>query len=92
MSDQLEMGGGGLRPARPSILALDMSLTATGFCLNGESGVIHSKHRGWDRVADITQEVFCKTFGVDVCVIEGYSYGSKGQAVYQIEQRLQRVA
>ena len=88
MTDQLEMGGGGLRPAasRPSILALDLSLTGSGYCLNGESGVIRSRHKGWDRIADITQEVFTKTFGVDVVVIEGYSYGSKGQAVYQIAE------
>jgi len=86
VTDQLEMGGGGLRPARPSILALDMSLTHAGWCLNGKTGVITSRCRGWDRIAEITQEVFCKTFGIDVCLIEGYSYGSKGQSVYQIAE------
>ena len=84
MTDQLEMGG--RAAARPSILALDMSLTHTGWCLDGESGVITSRLRGWDRIAEITQEVFTRTFGVDVVVLEGYSYGSKGQAVYQIAE------
>jgi len=85
MTHQLEMEGGGL-PARPSILALDMSLTHTGYCLNGETGVIASRKRGWDRIAEITSRVYELTFGVDVVVIEGYSYGSKGQAVYQIAE------
>jgi hypothetical protein len=29
----------------------------------------------------IAEEVFRATFGVDLVVIEGYSYGSKGQSV-----------
>jgi len=70
----------------PSILALDPSLVAFGYCLNGESGVIKSRLRGWDRVAEITQEVFRMTFGVDVVVVEGYSFGSKGRSVYQIAE------
>ena len=86
MTDQLQMGGGVLRPARPSILALDLSLTHTGYCLNGESGSITSRCRGWDRIAEITQQVFRLTFGVDVVVIEGYAYGAKGQGVYQIAE------
>lgn len=72
--------------SRPNILALDLSLRSTGYCLNGESGVIRSTHRGWDRIADITQEIFRMTFGVDLVVIEGYAYGAKGQAVYQIAE------
>lgn len=85
MTDQLSMEGGG-HPARPSILALDLSLTGSGWCLNGESGVIRSRQRGWDRIAEITQEVFCRTFGVDLVVLEGYAYAAKGQAVYQLAE------
>ena len=71
---------------RPSILALDLSLCATGWCLNGETGVIKSRLRGWDRIAEVTKTVFRLTFGVDITLVEGYSYGSKGQAVYQIAE------
>lgn len=86
MTHQLEMSGGGLRPARPSILTLDLSLTGSGWCLDGEYGVIRSRQRGWDRIAEITQEVFRRTFAIDLCVLEGYSYGSKGQSVYQLAE------
>lgn len=87
MTDQLPLdGGSGLRSARPSILALDLSLTGAGWCLNGESGVLKSRQRGWDRIAEITQEVFRMTFGVELVVIEGYAYGAKGQAVYQLAE------
>jgi crossover junction endodeoxyribonuclease RuvC len=86
MAEQLPLEGGGGLPARPSILTLDLSLTATGWCLNGESGVITSRQRGWDRVAALTQEIFRMTFGVDLVVIEGYAYGAKGQSVYQIAE------
>jgi crossover junction endodeoxyribonuclease RuvC len=82
MTDQLSLGGnggGGRRPARPSILGLDLSLTATGYCLNGESGRITSREKGWDRVAEIVQEVTRLTFGVDVVVVEGPAYGAKDQ-------------
>lgn len=86
MTHQLEMEGGGLRPARPSILALDLSVTATGWCLNRESGVIKSRLKGWERIAEITSEVFVKAFGIDVCVIEGYAFGAQGRGVYQLAE------
>ena len=81
-----EQRGGRPPGRRPSILALDLSLTAAGYCLNGEPGVIKSRQRGWDRIAEITQEVFVRTFGVDLVLIEGYAFGARGQAVYQIAE------
>ena len=83
--EQIELGCGE-GPPRPSILALDLSLTACGWCLNGDSGVIATRQRGWERIAEITQAIFCKTFGVDVCCVEGYAFGAKGQAVYQLAE------
>ena len=84
--EQMEIVWRGERPSRPTILALDLSLTGTGWCLNGDGGVLRSRLRGWDRIAEITQAMFAKTFGVDVVVIEGYAYGAKGQAVYQLAE------
>jgi len=57
---------------------------AFGYCLDGEPGVIKSRLKGWDRIAEITQQVFAMTFGMDVVAIEGYAFGAKGQAIYQI--------
>lgn len=80
MTDQLELEERGGR-RRPSILALDMSLTACGWCLNRESGVIKSRLKGWERVAEITSEIYARAFGVDVVVIEGYAYAAQGRGV-----------
>lgn len=79
-------GTGGRSSGRPSILALDPSLTAFGYCLNGESGVIKSRLKGWDRIAEITGEIFAMTFGVDVVVIEGYAFAARGASTYQIAE------
>ena len=75
MSHQLEMEGGGLRSPRPSILALDLSLTSVGYCLNGAPGLIQCKLRGYDRISQIVRAITKLTFGVDIVVIEGYAFG-----------------
>jgi Holliday junction resolvasome RuvABC endonuclease subunit len=83
VSAQLELGGG--RPSgRPSILALDLSLTCTGVCLNGEPSRITSRQKGYDRLTELTHDIYRLTFGVDVVVIEDFSFGSKGSSLYQI--------
>lgn len=84
MSHQLEMEGGGLRSPRPSILALDLSLTACGWCFDQASGVIKSRLKGYERLAEITSEIYAMTFDVDVVVVEGYAFGAQGRAVYQL--------
>jgi len=70
----------------PSILALDMSLTSTGYCLNGDSGVIRTRKRGWERIGHILGEVAGMASNADLVVIEGYSFGSQGRSVYQIAE------
>lgn len=84
MTCQLEMEGSAKR--RPSILALDLSLTAAGWCLNRESGVIKSRLKGWERVAEITSEVYAKTFGVDLVVIEAPAYRAQGNAIWHLAE------
>jgi Holliday junction resolvasome RuvABC endonuclease subunit len=86
VSDQLTISGG--RPSgrpRVSILALDLSLTSTGVCLNGECRVIASKRRGYDRLAEIKQEVARLSFGIDLVVAEDLPLGMrKGNAIVQM--------
>jgi crossover junction endodeoxyribonuclease RuvC len=70
----------------PRILALDLSLTQTGWAIEGDSGVIRSRLRGWERIDRIRREVMALAAFADLVCIEGYSYGSKGMAVYQIAE------
>lgn len=69
----MEMSGAGLRP-RVSILSLDLSLTATGFCLDGAVGVIRSRLGGYERNAEIRDAIARMCFGVDLVVMEDYAY------------------
>lgn len=61
----------------PNIIGLDLSLTATGICLeDGTTLTIRSKHRDMERLADIRSLVLGVISNTDLVVIEGYSYGS----------------
>jgi len=66
------------------ILALDLSLTATGWCCDGTTGVIKPKVRGWERINQITSAILDLRQDADLVVLEGYSYGSQGRAIVQI--------
>ena len=66
------------------ILALDLSLTATGWCCDGVTGVIKPKTRGWERMNQITSAILDLHQDADIVVLEGYSYGSQGRAIVQI--------
>jgi crossover junction endodeoxyribonuclease RuvC len=66
-----------------NIVALDLSLTATGFaCSDGRSGVLEPKKlSGMERLAWILDRIVDLTIDADVIVIEayqGFSYASKG--------------
>jgi crossover junction endodeoxyribonuclease RuvC len=72
-------------PARPRILALDLSLTHTGVCSDGETSCISTAGlRGVVRLDHIVRQVQSLARGVDVVVLEGYSYGSRGRSVFDI--------
>ena len=72
------------------ILALDLSLTRSGFCVGAglaecESGVLRTADlRGMERIDHIVRRVQELAQGCDVVVIEGYSYGSQGRSVFDI--------
>jgi len=68
----------------PRILALDLSLTATGYAHEGGSGVIRSRQKGWERVHDLRQGVMALARSMDVVVIEGYAFHAQSRALYQI--------
>lgn len=70
------------------ILALDLSLTAPGYCRDDNCGTIKvpAKLRGMERIQWIKAEAIGRPLitGVGLVVIEGYSFGSKGAAVINI--------
>lgn len=68
-----------------NILALDLSLTAPGVCLpDGWTGTLRVKEHGMERLSLIRKRVFGYACDVDVVVLEGYSFGSRGAAVVNI--------
>jgi Holliday junction resolvasome RuvABC endonuclease subunit len=75
------------------ILGLDLSLTATGVAWEGGTEVLSfPKLRGFDRIERINSAIW-EHFGPGkpsehetVVVIEGYSFGSIGRAVYDIAE------
>jgi Holliday junction resolvasome RuvABC endonuclease subunit len=75
-----------------TILALDLSLTATGWAHDYDGklqyGTQSTSHRGVDRLYDLDYWLSCMTWGVlpDLAVIEGYSYAARGSALFQIAE------
>lgn len=69
-----------------NILALDLSLTSTGYCHNGITGIISIDEKGAYRLWMIKEEVksLIVKFGVDIAVIEGYSFASRNSQAHSI--------
>lgn len=70
----------------PRVLALDLSLVRTGVCEpDGTTSCIATgKLRGMSRIDAIARQVQALVRGVDLVVLEGYSFGSQGRAVFDI--------
>lgn len=75
------------------ITALDLSLTLTGYAIGGirnpreaKGTIPTAKLRGFRRVALIRRRVLDLVDGSDLVVLEGYSFGSKGRAVFDIAE------
>lgn len=67
------------------ITAIDLSLRATGYATESGSGVLYpakSLGLGMERNNWIMRRVLDLGAGADVLVIEGYSFGSQGRAVF----------
>jgi crossover junction endodeoxyribonuclease RuvC len=70
----------------PRILAADLSLTSTGIAVNGETRTIRTNLRGAERLDYIASRVvgMAVAHAVELVALEGYSFGSKGRAVFSI--------
>ena len=68
------------------ILALDLSLTSTGYCHDGETGVITPKTIGAERLCDIQRKVasLALNFSINTVVMEGYSFASRHSQAHSI--------
>lgn len=68
------------------VLGLDLSLTSTGYSVNGNTGVISSNKRGPSRLIEICDaiEKIIDDNNVDLVSIEGYSYSSRNSQSHAI--------
>lgn len=69
-----------------NIAGIDLSLTSTGYSINGDTGVIATKHRGAERLSYISTTLLelCEEFCIDIAVIEGYSFASRNSQAHSI--------
>lgn len=70
----------------PTIVGLDLSLTSTGICINGNAETIATTQKGMFRLSWIREVILNRLEEVDqpaVC-IEGYSFGSRNSQAHAI--------
>lgn len=69
------------------IAGIDLSLTSTGVCIDGDAQTVASKAKGPERLGEIRQEILdildAQIRNVLVC-IEGYSFGSRNSQAHAI--------
>jgi Holliday junction resolvasome RuvABC endonuclease subunit len=66
----------------PSVVGLDLSLTATGYACQYGERVIGSKLRGVERLVDLRDQISTRLTGdtPTLVMVEGYAYGRTNQA------------
>ncbi len=69
-----------------NVLGLDLSLTSTGYCHNGEAGYISTDVFGAERLRKIGREVenIVVDNKIDIVAIEGYSFASRNSQAHSI--------
>jgi Holliday junction resolvasome RuvABC endonuclease subunit len=69
-----------------NVLGLDLSLTSTGYCHNGEAGFISTGEFGAERLRKIGREVenIVVDKRIDIVAIEGYSFASRNSQAHSI--------
>jgi crossover junction endodeoxyribonuclease RuvC len=69
-----------------NILGLDLSLTSTGFCSNGYTGVYKPKSKGAERLSEVSGFVLtqCISSEISCVIIEGYSFASRNSQAHSI--------
>ena len=67
-------------------LGLDLSLTSTGYCFDGNYGVISTPAKGPERLSRITNKVIDIVYDnpIDIVIIEGYSFASRNSQAHSI--------
>jgi len=69
-----------------NVLGLDLSLTSTGYCHNGEAGYISTGLFGAERLRNIGREVenIVVDNKINIVAIEGYSFASRNSQAHSI--------
>jgi Holliday junction resolvasome RuvABC endonuclease subunit len=69
-----------------NLMGLDLSLTSTGYCVNGSAGSISVKSNGTDRLIEIRDLVgkVVKDNNVSCAIIEGYAFSSRNSQSHSI--------
>lgn len=67
-------------------MGLDISLTSTGYSINGNTGLIKVKSKGAERLHQISTAVadLCIENNVEVVALEGYSFASRNSQAHSI--------
>lgn len=67
-------------------MGLDLSLTSTGYSINGETGAIAVKTKEAERLYEIREDVvnLIKSHNVDSVVIEGYAFSARNSQSHKI--------
>lgn len=69
-----------------NIMGLDISLTSTGYSIDGFTSLIKVKSRGPERLHEISRTVIeiCSEYSVDIVILEGYSFASRNSQAHSI--------
>ncbi len=68
------------------IIGLDLSLTSTGYSIDGVTGIVVSKNKGAARLSEISKTILtlCVDNKIDIAVIESYSFASRNSQAHSI--------
>lgn len=68
------------------LLGLDISLTSTGYSINGETGIIATKAKGPERLSIVNKTVLqlCLEEEINCVLLEGYSFASRNSQAHSI--------
>lgn len=68
------------------LMGLDISLTSTGYSIDGNTGLIRVKSKGAERLHEISSSVIdlCISESIDIVVLEGYSFASRNSQAHSI--------
>lgn len=68
------------------IMGLDISLTSTGYSVDGFTSLIRVSSRGPERLHEISRTVLelCAEYFVDIVILEGYSFASRNSQAHSI--------